>query len=302
MRADVEPAAPRHNPTADAPTVSVCMPTYQGARYVAAAVESVLAQTFADFELVVVDDASDDGTVEAVARFTDPRLRIVRNPARLGLAGNWNRAASEARGRYVKLLAQDDLLYPRCLELQVAAMERPENAGVSLVCSKRDIINPDGVAMMRDRAFPGVVGALSGREAIRRIVRSGTNLLGEPGAILARARAYNGTGPFDETNPFMIDVERWVRMLEVGDLFVLPDTLSAFRVSSSSLSTRISRSQGREARRFFHDVRRRHPDVVRRGDVLLGCARATAYQWARQLIYLRAARGKDAPAGHFSNT
>jgi hypothetical protein len=62
----------------------------------------------------------------------------------------------------------------------------------------------------------------------------------------------------------MIDVERWVRMLEVGDLCVLPDTLSAFRISSSSLSTRISRSQGREARRFFRDVRRKHPDVVRR--------------------------------------
>jgi glycosyltransferase involved in cell wall biosynthesis len=271
------------------------MPTYQGGRFVAAAVESVLAQTFADFELVVVDDASEDETVQTVSRLADPRVRIVRNAARLGLAGNWNQAASEARGRYVKLLAQDDLLYPRCVEVQVAAMERPENAGVSLVCSKRDIINPDGVAIIRDRAFPRVQGRLSGREAIRRIVRSGTNLLGEPGAILARAEVYRTTGPFDDTSPFMIDVERWVRMLEAGDLCVLPETLSAFRVSSSSLSTRISRSQGREARRFFRDVRRRHPDVVRRRDVLLGCARATAYQWARQLIYLRAARGKDAP-------
>jgi glycosyltransferase involved in cell wall biosynthesis len=107
---------------------------------------------------VVVDDASDDQTVEAVARLADPRVRIVRNPTRLGLAGNWNRAASEARGRYVKLLAQDDLLYPRCLELQVAAMERPENAGICLVCSKRRHHQPRRHRDHPRPAFPGFMG------------------------------------------------------------------------------------------------------------------------------------------------
>ena len=92
--------------------VSVCIPTYNGAEFVAKAIESVLAQTFADFELLVVDDSSDDTTVDIVCSFTDPRMRICQNERRLGIPGNWNHCLSLARGEYICLFHQDDVMLP----------------------------------------------------------------------------------------------------------------------------------------------------------------------------------------------
>ena len=76
------------------------MPVYRSERYVGAAIESVLAQTFDDFEIVVIDDCSPDRTFEIVSAFRDPRLRVARNAANLGPEGNWNRVVAEAMSRF----------------------------------------------------------------------------------------------------------------------------------------------------------------------------------------------------------
>src|SRR6185436_1837830 len=90
------------------PVVSVGVPTYRGAAFVGQAIESVLNQTFRDFELIIVDDASLDETASIIGRYHDPRIRFFRNPHNLGPEGNWNRCLDEATGRYFKLLPQDD--------------------------------------------------------------------------------------------------------------------------------------------------------------------------------------------------
>ena len=82
-----------------APRVSICIPTYKGERTLGAAIESVLAQTLTDFELVVIDDQSPDGTRELVAGFADVRIRYFRNETNLGPEGNWNRCLVEAEGK-----------------------------------------------------------------------------------------------------------------------------------------------------------------------------------------------------------
>src|SRR5437667_3511518 len=86
------------------PAVSVCIPAYRGAAHIGEAIESVLAQSFADFELVVVDDASRDDTAAVVARYRDPRIRFLRNERNAGVQANWNRCLELARGRYFKPL------------------------------------------------------------------------------------------------------------------------------------------------------------------------------------------------------
>ncbi|MCH8899611.1 MAG: glycosyltransferase family 2 protein, partial [Acidobacteria bacterium] len=97
------------------PRVSVSVPMYNGADHISECIESVLAQTYADFELVLVDDASGDGTVEVARSFDDARIRIIENSERLGAAGNWNAALHHSRGTYVKVLSHDDVIYPTCL-------------------------------------------------------------------------------------------------------------------------------------------------------------------------------------------
>lgn len=110
---------------ARAPRVSIGLPVYNGERYLAAAIESVLDQTYEDFELIICDNASTDGT-EAICRAyaaRDPRVHYRRNPQNVGAAPNYNLVFSLARGRYFKWHAHDDLMAPAYLERCVAVLD-----------------------------------------------------------------------------------------------------------------------------------------------------------------------------------
>ncbi len=116
------------------PAVSVLMTAYNRERYVGAAIESVLAQAFPDFELIVVDDASSDGTVEVARTYAriDPRVRVHVNGRNLGDYGNRNHAASLARGRFLKYHDSDDLMYPHCLATCVPLLGAERRAAFAL--------------------------------------------------------------------------------------------------------------------------------------------------------------------------
>lgn len=114
------------------PLFSVCIPSYNSAAIIGATLRSVLAQTVRDFEIVVVDDASTDATVEVVQALGDPRVRVERNPRNLGYAANVARVAGLARGIYLYLLGNDDVLSPVALERTLSAFESdPEVALVT---------------------------------------------------------------------------------------------------------------------------------------------------------------------------
>lgn len=101
------------------PAISVCIPTYNGAKYIAQTIESILNQTFTDFEIIVSDDGSSDKTLEIVGSFNDPRIVRIDRLSKVGAEANWNNAVANASASLVKLVCQDDLLYPQCLEVEV---------------------------------------------------------------------------------------------------------------------------------------------------------------------------------------
>ncbi len=138
----------------NAPSISVCIPAFNNERFIEAAIRSVLGQTRDDFELIIADDLSSDLTREKVRAFSDGRIRLIENDRNLGHEGNWNKVLAEARGRFVKILPGDDLLYPRCLERQMAAFEDPSSEGIALVSCARDVIDEQGRRILK-RAFPG---------------------------------------------------------------------------------------------------------------------------------------------------
>src|SRR5579859_2045469 len=156
--------------------VSVCIPTYNAARHIRQTIRSVLDQTLTDFELVICDDASTDDTLKILQEFTDPRIRIISSPTNSGLAANWNRSVRECRAPCVKLLCQDDLIYPTCLEKQFAILSNPGHSDIALVSARRNIIDDAGRVRARGSAL-WPTGRVEGSLAIRRIVRSGTNPL-----------------------------------------------------------------------------------------------------------------------------
>ena len=267
------------------PKVSVCVPSYNAAAFIGETVRSVLAQTFADWELVVVDDRSTDGTADVVAAFDDPRVRLIRNEANVGVAENWTRATNAGRGAYLKVLCHDDVIYPDSLAKQTAVLDDPAHAGVAVVSASRDILNAQGTPIFRDRRAKGLRGRVPGPAALRAVVRSGTNPLGEPGALLFRRSVYERVGPFHGRSVWMVDVDMWARLLRHGDLFVLPDTLSAFRVSGGALSTQLSKRQSVEAYELFVRLREQYPDTIRQSDVAVGRVRAAVLQRLRAMVY-----------------
>jgi glycosyltransferase involved in cell wall biosynthesis len=266
------------------PLVSICTPTYKGAAFIAETIESVLAQSLGDFEYLILDDHSPDDTEAVVARFADPRIRYIRHPANLGPEGNWNRCLELARGRYFKLLPHDDLLDPRCLQQQVAVLEADTDHAIALVFGARKVIGPGG-RVLGERRYAPQSGRVDGMALARRCVRSGTNLIGEPGNALFRRELIAKVGRYDTTYPYLVDLDYWFRILAHGDAYYCAQTSSSFRVSAGSWSVRIGRRQHDDfigfVGKFAADARYR----LSAGDFRLARLRARLNGWARMLIY-----------------
>lgn len=180
------------------PLVSVLMTAHNRENYIAEAVESVLASRFTDFELIVVDDCSTDRTVEIARRYTsDPRVRLFENEKNLGDYPNRNRAASHARGKYLKYLDSDDTIYAHGLEVMVAALEKFPEAGFGLE-------RPD----LPGQPYPVAVSPV---EAYRE------HFLGEglfgcgPSGTLIRTEAFRAVGGFCEMR-WVSDTDLWLRL------------------------------------------------------------------------------------------
>jgi glycosyltransferase involved in cell wall biosynthesis len=268
-----------------APTVSVCIPSYRGAPYVAAAIESVLAQTFSDFELLIVDDDSPDETALVVRRYCDPRIRFVRNERNLGAEGNWNRCLCLARGRYFKLLPQDDLLARGCLARQVDVLETDQGHRLALVFCARTIIDGYTRAIM-SRGYPSRCGGvICGRSLIRRCLRRGTNLIGEPGSVLFRTALARRIGRFDASLGYVVDLDYWFRLLLEGDAYYLPERLASFRVSSGSWSVALGMRQTRQFQDFIGKIAANPAFGVNVIDVAAGKLMARLNTMLRLLLY-----------------
>ena len=106
------------NQRPDIPAVTVLLPVYNAAAFVGEAIRSVLAQTYRDFELLVIDDASTDDSEQVVRQFKDARIRYLVNESNLGITGTLNRGLSEARGDYIARMDADDICHPQRLARQ----------------------------------------------------------------------------------------------------------------------------------------------------------------------------------------
>lgn len=176
------------------PRVSVVVPAYNNADVLAQTMRSILDQTFQDFELIVSDHASTDGTWDVLQEFTgDPRVRLERTEAGGGARRNWNRVSQLASGEYLKLVCGDDLIRPTMLEEQVRALDAAGPRAV-LVASQRDLIDARGEVFVKARGLGKLDGVVPGKDALRATVRSGGNLFGEPACVMMRRDALEAAG------------------------------------------------------------------------------------------------------------
>jgi glycosyltransferase involved in cell wall biosynthesis len=265
-------------------TVSILIPTYNGAPYIVPAIESVLGQHEVDLEIIVVDDNSTDDTVAIVRSYDDPRVRLYQNAENLGAEGNWNRALGLARGTYIKLLPQDDLLLPGCLAAQIAVLAADIDENIAIVFGAREIIDKNGRIITR-RGFRGASGRIAAANIARACVRKGTNVIGEPGAVLFRRSLAQQIGQFNSAQPYIIDLDYWLRLLAHGDAWYTEQPASAFRVSSGSWSVAIGAHQSRQYADFLDRVQQAGLISPSRWDVAIGKIKAKLNNVLRLLFY-----------------
>ena len=267
------------------PRVSVVVPSFNNASYIEATMDSILAQTFGDFELVVADHSSSDGTWDLLQPYgADPRVRLLQTEAGGGAQRNWDRVTNAARGELLKLVCGDDIIYPDCLGDQVEAMDA--NPSVVLVAAQRDLIDARGGLIAARRGLAGLTGRVPGRVAARHTVVAGSNIFGEPACVLIRREALERAGGWDGRHPYVIDEATYVKVLLRGDFLGIDKALAAFRLSSSQWSVHLAREQSDQVIGVHHRLADDVPGLLSRTDLFRGDARARGMAYARRLAYL----------------
>lgn len=208
------------------PKISVCLPVYNGAAFLREAIESVLAQTETDFELLIGDDCSTDDSAAIAASYAakDARIKCWVNQRNLGLFANYNECMRRAGGIYIKPFAQDDLLNPAMLQRESALLAA--NPDVKLVSCARNWIDSDGLVVNVVRPFEKQI-VLEGKDVIRFNYYRLTNWVGEPSTVMFR-RADVGES-FDTRFYHYGDIEYWFRIMESGKYAFIDEVLCRFR-------------------------------------------------------------------------
>ncbi len=233
------------------PIVSVVMPSYNHARFIGDAVRSVLSQTFRDFELIIVDNHSGDGTDAVLGDFSDARLRILKFHNHGIIAASRNHGLRNSSGKFVAFIDSDDVWLPAKLEAQVASMENAPEAVLSY--SRFRLLEESGegntVLPRNGRYFSGTV--------FRQLYL--TPFVACSG-VLARREAVNDAGGFSERPELLAveDMDLWLRLsLRGGVICASEEPLFLYRVHSSNASGNLAGTIKRTfalARKFYEQA------------------------------------------------
>jgi glycosyltransferase involved in cell wall biosynthesis len=211
------------------PTVSVLMAVYNTQRYVAQAIESILKQTFTDFELILIDDGSTDRSLQILQHYAaqDARIRLTSRENR-GIPKTRNEMLAQAEGEFIAILDSDDVALPDRLARQVEFLQqRPE---VVWVGGAFELIDDRGHLLIR-------IALPESNQQIRSLLADGQISFLHPTAMLRRAAAV-AVGGYDEELPLAEDLDLWLRLSEVGELANLAETVVQYRLHPNSICTR----------------------------------------------------------------
>jgi len=208
--------------------ISVCMASYNHAPFIRAAVASVLNQTLGDWELVITDDGSSDGTIEALDGIRDDRIHIERFRENRSACVALNHCIRRARGQYIAVLNSDDAWRPEKLARQLAVMEeQPQTAAVFTLV---DVIDERGGPMEKPHFYQAVFNEPNrDRQSwLRRLVMVG-NCLCHP-SVLVRSDVYRDLGLYDACMAQFPDLDMWIRICLKHDIWIIQEPLTLFRV------------------------------------------------------------------------
>lgn len=200
------------------PKLTVAIPTFNGEAHLAETLSGILAQGGSAFDLLIVDDRSEDGTRELVRALAGDRARIEINPERLGLAGNWNSCVALSQTPWVAIFHQDDLTRPGDLAQRLEAITRADE-NVGLIAGRADVVDQDGRPVPPSVVDPGGLpnspsaplidfppGGFVPHLSQRNILRCS--------AVTTSKRAHEAVGGFDPSYRYVVDWDFWIRVAD----------------------------------------------------------------------------------------
>lgn len=228
--------------------VSICIPVYNGEKYLRQCLDAVFLQTYPNYEVIITDDQSSDTSREIIEEYLKkfPKIKFIVNETNLGLVGNWNKCVELATGYWIKYVFQDDLISPDCLEKMVTAA----GADAHLVACARNFLIEDNADDKLKKYFEGdylslnVLFPLSqpGFISAENISKTAMqypciNFIGEPVCVMFRIDSVKEFGNFDDNLAQICDFEYWLRICSVKGLLYIPERLATFRVHGKSTTT-----------------------------------------------------------------
>ncbi len=202
------------------------MPAYNAERYILQSVESVLAQTYENFELLIVNDGSSDRTLDILSDISDQRIKVLNNSHNLGIVGSLNRAMAAARGRYIARIDADDCCMPTRFIKQKAVLD--SNPGVLIVGTEMSVLERGQIKFTRQRADPDP-------EVLRWMLHVG-NPVGHP-SMMFRAEVIPALGEYlREEFKYAEDFDFSHRVLLRGNISVIPENLVIYRQHNENLT------------------------------------------------------------------
>jgi len=206
------------------PKASVIIPAYNHEKYIGEAIQSVLDQTFEDFELIIINDGSSDNTEAEILKFRDERIRYYSQENR-GLSATLNRGLELARGKYFNFLPSDDAFFPEKLETQLKNFE--EDPGLGLVFAYPQLVDAEGREIKDDPAAQWAIVPYETKEEIFPALFE-RDFLSAPSALI-KMECFRRAGHFDESLKTAQDYDMWMRILRYNDLRLIKKPLLKYR-------------------------------------------------------------------------
>ena len=262
--------------------ILVFVPTYNSEKYLRQCLDSVLQQTFQDWQCVISDDASTDKSVEIAREYEkiDSRFKVLTHDKNVGAANNWNRAKENNNSFATKILCADDYIFHDSLAIQLNLLKR---FNTSIVFSERKILFPSGRSL--HPKLPKYGQSLSFNEAFSLYIKSGRNIFGEPVAALFKTDSLISSKTFNSNFEFALDTFCYAAIANNENVTFDSNIVGVFRVSKSQWSYKMRSEQ------FFHDFEfidhliREEGVKISRFNVILGKVKVLLANMIRILVY-----------------
>ena len=234
----------------ESPLVSICIPTYNGEIYIKECLNSAINQTYSNIEIIISDDNSSDSTTAISKNLLIKKnidFKIIKNSPSCTVADNWNNTIKNSSGDYIKMLFQDDYLYPYCIEKMVALAENHKELGMIFslrdpIYEKNTINDPEIKKsidfILKQKQYLGNIPTIQeGLDLFKnKYLISGGNIIGEPSNVLIRKNIFYKIGYFNTKIIQLIDLEMWYRIIIKYKIGFINEPLNGFRIHYDQLS------------------------------------------------------------------